>query len=54
MCERWWCPYNASHDCALPNGEVCQYEEDDEESRAWDDLGDMIFHQRVDMELCHD
>lgn len=53
MCDKWWCPFNASHDCSMPSDEVCQYEEEDEESKAYDDLGDMIYHQKVDEEICH-
>ena len=53
MCERWYCPFNMSHDCAMPSDERCQYEDEDQESREYDDLGDRIFHQRQDEEMLH-
>lgn len=53
MCDKWWCPFNASHDCSMPSDEVCQYEDEDEESKAYDDLGDMIYHQRAEEEIYH-
>lgn len=53
MCERWWCCFNMSSDCACPKDEYCPEAEEDEESKAYDDLGDMIYHQRVDEEICH-
>lgn len=54
MCERWYCPFCMSHDCALPDDEQCQYEDEDRaEDERWDDLGDRIFHERQDRELCN-
>lgn len=54
MCERWYCPFNMSHDCAAPSDERCQYEDEDRaEDERWDDLGDRIFHQRQDEEMLH-
>lgn len=49
MCDRWWCPYNASHDCSMPSDERCQYDDEDmTEDERWDDLGDRIFHERME------
>ena len=53
MCERWYCVYNMCKDCALPSGEQCPEEEDDQERREYDDLGDRIFHNRQDEEMLH-
>lgn len=51
MCDRWYCPWNMCLDCALPSDEQCPQEEDEQECP--DDLGDMMYHQRIDEELCH-
>ena len=53
MCERWYCPFCLSHDCALPDDEACQYDEEEQERREYDDLGDRIYHERQDRELCN-
>ncbi len=51
MCDRWYCPWNMCRDCALPSDEQCPQEEDEQECP--DDLGDMMYHQKIDEELCH-
>ncbi len=53
MCERWWCCFFVSGDCACPKDEFCPNEDEEQVRRDYDDLGDRIYHERIDREICH-
>ena len=51
MCENWNCPFFIYGDCQKHEDDPCPLEEDDDS--YYDDLGDLIYHERVDREICH-
>lgn len=53
MCERWWCCFCMSGDCACPKDEYCPMEDETPDYNDPDTIGDMMYHQRVDEEICH-